>query len=524
MYIIHPEPFDIRVSAYRFLKFSKSRHYLMATVCVIAVSTNILAVSLSGIFTENPVTVNQPINGTQNVLPKIGAIKYSDQPFRDHFNVAQSNLSHNTTLPAWTDRDRYYIPFSFPKPKQNTSSGQPLLFQKIQGSTIGFGTDVTCSNLSSDSTGENSIFLRPRFDTFTNSTGIQIITTHRLSNGTVVKCIPTMYSEISPLAGDNPASGFAFDFVSTTEAHDNEDSQSNSFCPLQVIAGWIRSTNTTLYQGVKPNPSFTSTFVTCRPHLSVATYQVSIDIGGRIIDSKLVGAPFKELAPYISAPQTEENLMRQAVDLVTSYNAFSRWHNDTFTSDYINSLLGMKLKSNRLVNPAYPVPEPNEVVVIMQELYQLLFAINLGLLSDQAFNASSDSNLIQLQAVMTETRLFISPPMFKLTLVLLGLQLIVAFLYYSNRPKRFLPRMPTSIASIIAFVSASRALSDFDGTGNKAGEQMRYGYGRFVGMDGKTHVGIERQRNVVPLESENPDVRRRRWGWKGDEKKVKTWI
>jgi len=60
--------------------------------------------------------------------------------------------------------------------------------------------------------------------------------------------------------------------------------------------------------------------------------------------------------------------------------------------------------------------------------------------------------------------------------------------------------MPTTIASIIAYVSASRAIEDFRG-GEKAEEEeqdRRYRYGRFLGTDGKIHVGIERQRYVIP--------------------------
>lgn len=79
--------------------------------------------------------------------------------------------------------------------------------------------------------------------------------------------------------------------------------------------------------------------------------------------------------------------------------------------------------------------------------------------------------------------------------------------------------MPTSIASVMAYVAASRAAEDFShGSGSNGdgdGGKERYGYGRFVGTDGKTYVGIEKQRYVVPLESRNSEAEKRTWslGW-----------
>jgi hypothetical protein len=45
-----------------------------------------------------------------------------------------------------------------------------------------------------------------------------------------------------------------------------------------------------------------------------------------------------------------------------------------------------------------------------------------------------------------------------------------------------------------SYVCASRVLED----GDKALGGQRYGYGCYVGTDWETHVGIERQRYVVP--------------------------
>lgn len=109
-----------------------------------------------------------------------------------------------------------------------------------------------------------------------------------------------------------------------------------------------------------------------------------------------------------------------------------------------------------------------------------------------------------------ETRLFVAPTIFRTTLTLLLLHFIVAVLYYDYRPGKYLPRLPTSIAAVISYVYASRALEDFGSwEAESKRRKRRYAFGRFVGTDGKTHIGIERQDYIIPLETRNPGVKRK---------------
>jgi hypothetical protein len=124
--------------------------------------------------------------------------------------------------------------------------------------------------------------------------------------------------------------------------------------------------------------------------------------------------------------------------------------------------------------------------------------------------------------------------MFLITLTILSLNLIIAILYYINHPKRFLPMMPTTIASIAGLVVTTRALEDYRSEATpsigKACSDLRYGYGHFAGTDSTMRIGIERHSWVVPLETKNPHaVGKRTWGstfriGKRDEKEVGSWI
>jgi len=276
--------------------------------------------------------------------------------------------------------------------------------------------------------------------------------------------------------------------------------------------------------------------------LLIAQFDVSVDNTGRILESNRTSEFAADTRPYFASHTpseiqnkslltlNESTLFQQTANFITPYTSGDfLWHNDSFNSDWMNALLGMTLNSTLLIDPAAPVPNASFIGPIVENLCTQLFTILLGL-NTHVFSLSSTT--LTAQAIYADTRLFVSPLMFRLSMVVLSFQLFVAILYYSNRPKRFLPRMPTSIASILAFVAASRAVEDFNRTVGLDSEgenvkERRYGYGRFVGTDGRTKVGIERQRFVVPLEVKNPHVQRRKW-WtkvkKDDECEVKIWI
>ncbi|KAI0912260.1 hypothetical protein F4823DRAFT_220217 [Ustulina deusta] len=89
-----------------------------------------------------------------------------------------------------------------------------------------------------------------------------------------------------------------------------------------------------------------------------------------------------------------------------------------------------------------------------------------------------------------------------LTAFILFYLVIVASLVFVRRRHPFLPRQPTTIASVLAFMHQSKMLYDFVGTAKLTNAQMRdkldglgktYGLGLFVGRDGQTHCGVDEE-------------------------------
>ena len=209
---------------------------------------------------------------------------------------------------------------------------------------------------------------------------------------------------------------------------------------------------------------------------------------------------------------------------IISDDRHRRWHNDTVVADWFNSVLARKLNSLALVDPSAPLPNVTEITPAVIEAYQLVSAILLSQNSKSFIPARGE--VIPLSITTTQQRIFMEPIMFYIAVALLGIQLGPLVAYYIHRPRRFLPRMPLTIASVIAYVSASHATQNANYISSD--KHARYGYGRFKGVDGKTHVGIEVEPLVVPLKVDNPEFKRRRRSlWlrrKQDPAQPKIWI
>ncbi|KAI1372043.1 hypothetical protein F4677DRAFT_278434 [Hypoxylon crocopeplum] len=89
-----------------------------------------------------------------------------------------------------------------------------------------------------------------------------------------------------------------------------------------------------------------------------------------------------------------------------------------------------------------------------------------------------------------------------LTVLILVYLVVVATMVFARRRHAFLPRQPSTIAAVLAFVHQSKMLYDFVGTAKLTNAQMRarldaraktYGLGWFDGRDGQTHCGVDEE-------------------------------
>ncbi|KAJ8062296.1 hypothetical protein OCU04_008842 [Sclerotinia nivalis] len=91
---------------------------------------------------------------------------------------------------------------------------------------------------------------------------------------------------------------------------------------------------------------------------------------------------------------------------------------------------------------------------------------------------------------------------FFLALFILLSLILISIISYTRRRHAFLPRQPSSIASILAFIYQSKMLYDFVGTEKLNNREMeerlvgigkQYGLGWFKGRDGEMHCGVDEE-------------------------------
>lgn len=75
--------------------------------------------------------------------------------------------------------------------------------------------------------------------------------------------------------------------------------------------------------------------------------------------------------------------------------------------------------------------------------------------------------------------------------------MIVAIAYYTKRPRRMLDQMPNTIASVVQLFEGGGLIIE-KSSDKQWREDWNFGYGRFVSLDRKPHLGIERRPFVVP--------------------------
>ncbi|KAH7135259.1 hypothetical protein B0J11DRAFT_575858 [Dendryphion nanum] len=519
-------------------KAIKSAHFKLALVCLMALLANVLAVAFAGMFDDKLIPIPQKasfqyslqgkfaaINGSigPNVrtsmtpdesrnFPRVQGAPGSDNPSGaytggyglDQFLVAESNYTAKTPLPPWTDNRFMYIPFF------NNASGYRREDVQMRARTQLFGANLACTKIDAqDYTAD--VFI----DRVNGNSTSRFIMTMRNDAGRRVTCEQQGFkvlngpsADLEVVPGENCQSGqVAMELVLAMSATQNASKADHEFCDQTTILGWARNsgysckTNTTKTSFDNKN----AVFVGCRPRFVVGIADVLVDSDERIRDvftntssSELAQEDFQ--AHFSNDPS---NMLSQSNRYLLPQSIVS-WHNDSVASDFMNYFMAKQQDNNSIIDPKKPLPTIDEITGALYPVYQKLFAIWLGLNRNKLFLPSDPTTNPPVQGVVIayESRIFISKPLFVVAEVILGTYAMVALIVYAWRPGRFLPRMPTSIAAVIALFAAGSAVEDMEGTSMFSRKERRehlkalghrYGYGKFIGQDGLVHVGIEKE-------------------------------
>ena len=485
----------------------RGRHYVLVAVCAIGLSANLLAVSLSGLLEIklSPTETNRNISRLYQ--PNFSRIPLQRSDFRwrgDHQYIAKANISDGVPLPPWTSQERFFAPF------QLSTESEPNQIERYRVTTLGFGIRPFCQPA--------------RF----NDTALVLdnarlfYTMQQTPSGKFVYCGGLGQS---PYGGQNNsfAAAEVFQQLTPTDIRDPSNVADNDTyvasaedqltCSSILVAGFLRANLTmsadgskTDYDSGRADPvverinSLSSLWMLCKPTVLIAPYEVTVDRSGYVLAHAASGPNAENVDPYFQNATGPASLINTtSMTISQGSDVHPWWHNDTFVDTWFGYYVKHLSNSTRFVDPTLPVPAFGDVVPYVEDIYVRLCAIVLGLNQDWLFEAERDS-AIPVACISSSERVFVSKPMFIITTALLGLNFVVAIAYWMRRPRRLLPEMPYTIASILAMVQASGLIAEVEDKGQWR-HNWRFGYGKFVGTDGKPRAGIERRPFVVPLDT-----------------------
>jgi hypothetical protein len=487
----------------------KARHWLLVCVCIISLLCDVLAVGLGGLFNEGPVRPAYPVelrydaaprfnNDSLSVLDSMVAVPFA---YEEHFYVTSANLTLNTPLPPWISTEYYFQPFSSSdKNGDNTT-------EVFEGRTRGFGIQPSCE-AAEPAAEPSTVDLKA----FLNRHGIF---DQPNCTATYQKNFLLLNQSTAPPHGQS-----AVNFADTLFFARKSDP-----CAKVFLMAWGRTS-----EGNNENGTVDNTFVVCYPRFRSAMFDVMVDAAGRILSYVQAGEFEPDLA-YPGGKAHADNLVIMSNNLLTAEQD-TRWYNDTLSRNWLSHMIKLQTNSSDFLDPALPPPQPRDMIPLIEPMYQRFFALFLGLNSYIFENDTSSEPTFEGTRWTHETRIFMSDAAFVVSVTILGLSLLVAIWLYGWAVTFFLPRMPTNIASLVAYVAPSRLVRDLT-TGYDRGHT--YSFGRYVGDDGRAHVGIEMDPFVVPIQLKSLQrgntapkeggwfgkavMRKRRGGRKGD-----TWV
>lgn len=514
----------------------KSGHILLASVCAMVLLANLLATASAGLFVHRIQAIPHPalytppfqarfvhINGSigpaTNQSPFDKFVNFSGAYVggvgEDQFLALESNYTRNTSLPSWIDHRAMYLPFRFSTPTvkdpkrtyeartkyfEVTSNCKPLKINKDYRLMLWDG--IPHSRAPTDPSGI------PYFDTYVQD-----------SSGGSTTCYAADHAFGDSLGRSSrrPYDRVCWEGRTAAElsaslmANLNASAHERQTCMSVAALGWMRTHHEPCYishnvteQGSKfQDANATNTLmVTCQPQIRVGEASVRVDASGLLLE------PGRDHKPDVDqSPEALSVYFTNGADyLIAQSNRFlfrsrsSPLHNDTYASEFLHYFMARSAGHLRFTDPAESLPSFEEVRLPLEQAHKALFATWLGVNKELLLlPANKDIAQVAGTTVTLEERLFLVTPMLIIAEAILSTYTVVSLLIYLRRPGRYLPRMPISIAAIVALFASSAAVRDLQGTShmnNKERErylqEKRYGYGSYVGSDGAVHVGIEK--------------------------------
>ena len=488
----------------------RKRHYLLSSLIATAILANVLAISFGGMFLPTTKSFDVPVTYSDVYQPQINPERITTLP-RVHtiFYAAMRNASDEVPKVAWTMADRYFLPF---QPSNMTSDPSRITISRTS-ETWGFKAEINCrapgaSQLNFTDRGpdlSNVVYLSPAQDIIMhpgNDCSAAQLEKHSKES------IAAESIRLSP----DPA----YDYVITNRVDADTGSIMANYTkrviaigevyyekavPFRHCAGtfgaaWMRYA---VKEGEPPGRNVEAfgilvpkdaVYLICQTGLAVARHSVTVNDQGFVQSHRQIGRDVDGLDHFIDGTEVPSNhslsgYLGMAFQQFILPAEIASPRLDPRPHNWISFL--MQQRSPGLDAMA----DPRATAEVFEKVYTRLFPIFLNTYSDTLFQAAHDSHTRGI-FVVSEHRMVISDAMMILGVVILAVFVVVVAVTYLVRPGAAMVHIPTTIAATIALVYASSAAEDIGADGEPLAEKM-YGYGWFVGRDGKRHLGIDKE-------------------------------
>lgn len=468
----------------------KSKHFILPVVCSAVFLANVLTISLPAIFKEEETmgrytqpfapVISTKFDNTSlfDLASRLAKDMVKTHSYEEHKYSALANITMGTPLLPWVSDEYFFQPWDAKdvKPSLKTNAASYML------STRGYGIDINC-------TPEKTSKLPPP----TKSDFAQQSHT------------PTPDDCGDPLS--MAKTSMKTDFTTRFRAEGRSSREYGGTtaegyiweCDRTLTLGWARTSEFT-NGSIPREATVESSFAVCKPNLQTAMFEVSIDGEGRILSHRNTSVIEAYNDPDVTIEKLIAHVNRWAI-------VSGSWHNTTLSEDWLNYLVALSTGSRKHLDPNEPVPNPEKMIPQVGLIYRKLFSLLLGLQYKYLFESPSSDEIIEGTVVVEETRLFIDQPAFITSMTMLGINIAVAAILYIGGITFVLPRMPTTIGSLVAYIAPSRMMEETDFRFLK---DRTFSFGRFIGRDGRAHVGIETDPNVVRIDPSSIGKQKRR--------------
>ncbi|KAL7918587.1 hypothetical protein ACQKWADRAFT_303701 [Trichoderma austrokoningii] len=454
----------------------RARHLMLVMLCVIALLSNVLAVGLGALFNEDLITANYTAAFTPNIAPRFdnqsvfnfGTYLRRDLVtstlYTDEIYIAMANITSGTPLTPWTTSGYFFQSYTVDSRGESNSSST----YKVP--TRGFSVNPNCTAVRSS---KIPLTFPANLGKTCTDTSSSIVDVAKMTIRTSRNSLPSGQSSIEYSGSIHPSSYF-------------------DTCGQAITFGWGRTP-----QGTNLNGTVEASFAYCRPYFQTAMFDVRHDLDGNVLAYERTSPVSMHLDADGDQDVQTTRMVSQMNNLLSGFG--NQWHNDTLTRDWMSYLLAITLNSRDFLDPEKAPPDPNALIPTIEKLYRQLFVILLSL--NQQLFVPGGQDLVTGQKLRDETRILLDQEAFIITATILGLNVIAVVVFYSRGVVLNLPRVPTTIGSILAFVSASHILDDQGSSSGEDDKEKTYSFGRYVGVDQKVHLGIDTDPHVALVDA-----------------------